>query len=113
MTPAEFHPTFQNDVPSPQGTPCNPHFCLTDSSASDLQALLAHDRICSIVKLHPLTGFDVDPKVPWCAFPTDSDHPVNINAGQLAANFTHGQSPDFAYSQMLGQIDQTIRDMTS
>jgi len=111
MTPAEFHPTFRDDVPSPQGTPCDPKFCLTDESASDLQALLAHDRVCSIVQLHQLTGLDVMPKVPWCAFPTDNE-PVNINAGILADTFMHGKPPNTAYAEMLAHIDQTIQDQT-
>jgi hypothetical protein len=112
MTPAEFHPTFQEGVPSPQGTPVNPKFCLTDASALDLQALLAKDRVCSIVLLHPLTGLNVNPKVPWLAFPAEPG-PVNINAGVLADGFTKGKNPDVAYTEMLAHIDQTISDQTS
>ena len=112
MTPAEFHPEFTEGLRA-ANNPINPKFCLTDASAIDLQALLAHDRICTIAHYHPLTGQNAPPLVPWMVFPTDGPAPVPINAGQLADSFTHGKPPDQAYSEMLAHIEQTIDDQTS
>lgn len=111
MTPAEFHPEFTEGLRAANNT-INPRFCLTDSSALDLQALLASNYVAKIVQLHPLTGQNVAPKVPWMQFATDSNS-VNINAGQLADSFMHGKPPDLAFQEMLGHIDQTIADQTS
>jgi len=109
MTPAEFHPEFQSGLRAANNL-INPEFCLTPQSAVALQALLANDRPCGIVNLHPLTGQNVQPLVPWCAFPRDGGDPVNVNAGQLADSFTHGKNPDTAYQEMLAHIDQSIAD---
>lgn len=110
MNTESFTPTFQQGVLAwayliGQGFPVNPHYCLTQASAEDLQSMVGGKIIYSAPFTSGrwggmFTGMENPLGVPWLAF----DDGTLANAGQLADYWTHGYNAQAALRNALQDI---------
>lgn len=116
LTPVEYKPEFQEDVivtfPTGATSQVNPKYCLLSKSAYELAAMLetSSDWLKTLgIKVLVGNGWpgpqDIpfriavqSRKVPWLCFldAPEQKAGTRINAGILAACFTHGYPPAYA-----------------